>query len=712
MIEEANAKIAELGEKERELKQASEEREAQRRKQAEEDHSARMKQLEEEFEARKDRLDKERAERERLSAKLEKEQAISADAGVLDLLSEMRAAASNSKHNSPRDAVGGGGGSGSGVDAAAAAAGGDAQETQSDILPVIAAAVPSKAKAKATAAAAQKKEKAAMDASPAGVKALKEAEKKNRQLEGNISKLNLKIQDLEKKLDQAQTKAAKELEMMKKRQEKSKGELEKATESLAELEKAHKKLVKEHDASLKELEQAKEAAGKGEQYRAELEKAKTELSEVTKQCKELEGLYKKEQQLRKKYYNQIEDMKGKIRVYARCRPFAKYEKEKNCQQAVKFLDDMSCEVDVGKKGKKEFTFDEVFREDSRQEQIFEGVSHLVQSAVDGYNVCVFAYGQTGSGKTFTMYGKADDENLWGIAPRAMRELYELVDAEKDTLDISVSCYMLELYNDQLVDLLVDKDPKKKNHEPDKKNNLAIKLDAKGVVVVQGAVVRGPCTTFDELYKWNEYGMEQRHVASTAMNAESSRSHLVFSVLVETKNKATGAATLGKLTLVDLAGSERQSKTQAQGDRIKEAMSINKSLSALGDVISALSTGEKFVPYRNNKLTQLLQDGLGGNAKTLMFVNISPADYNAEETATSLQYATRVKTITNDASKAQESAEVHALKKIIADLKKGIQHPDGMEGGLAEQEADPEGEGQDDSQYLEGPSFERQEEADP
>ena len=120
--------------------------------------------------------------------------------------------------------------------------------------------------------------------------------------------------------------------------------------------------------------------------------------------------------------------------------------------------------------------------------------------------------------------------------------------------------------------------------------------------------------------------------------------------------------LGKLTLVDLAGSERQSKTQATGERLKEAKSINMSLSALGDVISALSTGEKFVPYRNNLLTQLLQDGLGGNAKTLMFVNFSPADYNAEETCTSLQYAQRVKTITNSAAKAQESAEIQQLKR--------------------------------------------------
>jgi kinesin family protein C2/C3 len=175
--------------------------------------------------------------------------------------------------------------------------------------------------------------------------------------------------------------------------------------------------------------------------------------------------------------------------------------------------------------------------DSSQPQIFEGVSHLVQSAIDGYNVCIFAYGQTGSGKTFTMYGKRDDQNLWGIAPRAMKELYELIENEKETTDISVSCYMLELYNDQLVDLLIEKEHKKKGQqqqqqETKKDPTLAIKLDSRGVVVVQGALVRGPCNTFDELYKWNELGMDQRHVASTAMNAESSRSHLVFSILIE------------------------------------------------------------------------------------------------------------------------------------------------------------------------------------
>ncbi|CAK4090003.1 unnamed protein product [Aphanomyces euteiches] len=155
-----------------------------------------------------------------------------------------------------------------------------------------------------------------------------------------------------------------------------------------------------------------------------------------------------------------------------------------------------------------------------------------------------------------------------------------------------------------------------------------------------------------------------------MNAESSRSHSVFTILIENFNKTTKQTSVGKLSLVDLAGSERAGKTGATAERLKEAQAINKSLSALGDVISALSTNEKFIPYRNNKLTQLMQDSLGGNAKTLMFVNISPADYNQEETQTSLSYASRVKLITNQANKNSDSEEVAKLKQIIKQLKAG------------------------------------------
>ena len=165
------------------------------------------------------------------------------------------------------------------------------------------------------------------------------------------------------------------------------------------------------------------------------------------------------------------------------------------------------------------------------------------------------------------------------------------------------------------------------------------------------------------------GNKKRKVGSTKMNAASSRSHSILSIVVESTNPS-GKAFFGKLSLIDLAGSERSKKTGATKQQLKEANSINKSLSALGDVIGALTTGADFVPYRNNKLTQLMQDSLGGNAKTLMFVNISPADYNRDETLTSLLYASRVKLITNDAAKTVENEEIKRLKDMIRELKAG------------------------------------------
>ena len=167
-----------------------------------------------------------------------------------------------------------------------------------------------------------------------------------------------------------------------------------------------------------------------------------------------------------------------------------------------------------------------------------------------------------------------------------------------------------------------------------------------------------------------------------MRAGSAGSQSIFSILVEVYNRTTRKTTRGKLSLVDLAGSERASKTGATADRLREAQSINKSLSALGNVISALSTGADFVPYRDNKLTQLMSDSLGGNAKTLMFVNISPASYNEEETQSSLVYASCVKLITNNAEQATESQEVARLKGIIARLKRGDAVDDDEDGGPA------------------------------
>ncbi|RXM30781.1 Kinesin-like calmodulin-binding protein-like [Acipenser ruthenus] len=316
---------------------------------------------------------------------------------------------------------------------------------------------------------------------------------------------------------------------------------------------------------------------------------------------------------------------GKIRVFCRIRPLNKSEEARGSRFVVGCPDEYSVTVDSAR-GLKEFQFDKIFNSTSSQEEVFEDTSRLIQSAVDGYNVCIFAYGQTGSGKTFTMIGDKELKSS-GVMPRAFNRIFHIVEENKTKFDFKVSVYMLELYNERLLDLFVNP-----NEAFNKK--IEIKKDKKGLVFVQGAETKEAASA-EALFALFKQGCMNRHIASTKMNVESSRSHLIIGVTIESTNLTNGSVTYGKLSLVDLAGSERAAKTGAKDEQLKEANSINKSLSALSDVIFALSTEQSFIPYRNNKLTQLMQDSLGGNAKTLMFVNISPADYNAEETVISL-----------------------------------------------------------------------------
>ena len=387
-----------------------------------------------------------------------------------------------------------------------------------------------------------------------------------------------------------------------------------------------------------------------------------ELDETKSQLTVISDQLKKESALRKKYKNELEDLKGNIRVIARCRPMAQYEKDKNCSQVVSFVDETSLKV-ASSRGEKLFEFDSVFNTNSTQEAVFEDTKRLVESCLDGFNVCLFAYGQTGSGKTFTMTGSASQP---GLTPRSIEELFRLVE-EKRHCSIKVKTYFLELYNDILIDLywVLDHKKSKKSVPP----KLDIKIDEKGMVVIPNVVSKDVASTA-ELMQLFTLGNAERHIGATLMNAESSRSHSIFTIVAESFDKTTKRTTIGKLSLVDLAGSERADKTGASAERLKEAQAINKSLSALGNVISALSEGEKFIPYRDNKLTQLMQDSLGGNAKTLMFVNFSPADYNADETVSSLSYAARVKKITNNVSRQAESEEVTKLKNLIKRLQGG------------------------------------------
>ncbi|GAY59462.1 hypothetical protein CUMW_194580, partial [Citrus unshiu] len=404
------------------------------------------------------------------------------------------------------------------------------------------------------------------------------------------------------------------------------------------------------ESHLKELEELREMKEdidrKNEQTAAILKMQGAQLSE-------LEVLYKEEQILRKRYFNTIEDMKGKIRVYCRLRPLNEKEDAEKERYVLTSLDEFTVEHPWKDDKVKQHMYDRVFDGYATQEDVFEDTRYLVQSAVDGYNVCIFAYGQTGSGKTFTIYGSECNP---GITPRAISELFRILKKENNKFSFSLKAYMVELYQDTLVDLLLPRN--------EKRLKLEIKKDSKGMVLVENVTVV-PISTFEEIKSIIQRGSDQRHTSGTQMNEESSRSHLILSIVIESTNLQTQSVARGKLSFVDLAGSERVKKSGSSGNQLKEAQSINKSLSALGDVISALSSGSQHIPYRNHKLTMLMSDSLGGNAKTLMFVNVSPAESNLEESYNSLTYASRVRSIVNDPNKNVSSKEVARLKRLVA-----------------------------------------------
>lgn len=325
-------------------------------------------------------------------------------------------------------------------------------------------------------------------------------------------------------------------------------------------------------AKLKDAEsQAIGLAEKVTQLTEEIEKERSDYVIMEKK-------YKDEMLQRKKLHNIIEDMKGKIRVYCRARPLSQKEQEMGSSSIINMVDEFTVKVET-KHGPKAFAFDAVFGPDSSQEKVFEDTKRLIQSAVDGYNVCIFAYGQTGAGKTFTIQGS---ESNPGIAPRSFVEMMNILDCMTN-YSFSLQCYMVELYLDTISDLLLPKE--------DRKNppHLEIKEDIKGMMYIQ-SVTTHPITTADEARKIFDTGLNNRKTFATMMNDNSSRSHLIFSILIETVNKQTSQRALGKLSFVDLAGSERASKAGTSTERLKEGRAINKSLSALGDVISILASG--------------------------------------------------------------------------------------------------------------------------
>ncbi|KAL0407033.1 UNVERIFIED_CONTAM: Kinesin-like protein KIN-14F [Sesamum latifolium] len=312
-------------------------------------------------------------------------------------------------------------------------------------------------------------------------------------------------------------------------------------------------------------------------------------------------------------FNQVQDLKGTIRVYCRKQ---------------------------GKDARRVFSFNKVFGMNVTQYQIYAETQPLVRSVLDGYNVCIFAYGQTGSGKTYTMSGpNLTTEETWGVNYRALRDLFHISKARIDLIEYEVGVQMIEIYNEQL----------------------------NGLNVPDASLIPVKCT--EDVLDLMRVGQRNRAVGATALNERSSRSHSILTVHVRGKELVSGSILKGCLHLVDLAGSERVDRSEAVGERLKEAQHINRSLSALGDVIAALAQKSSHVPYRNSKLTQVLQDSLGGHAKTLMFVHINPEVNALGETISTLKFAERVATIDLGAAQSnKETSEIRDCKEEISNLK--------------------------------------------
>ncbi|CAL0311838.1 unnamed protein product [Lupinus luteus] len=282
----------------------------------------------------------------------------------------------------------------------------------------------------------------------------------------------------------------------------------------------------------------------------------------------------------------------------------------------------------------------------------------VQEAKDGYNCCTFAYGQTGTGKTFTMEGL---EHNRGVNYRTLELLFKISKERSQTFAYDISVSVLEVYNEQIRDLLATGPASKR---------LEIKQASEGSRPVPG-VIDAKVDNISEVWNVLQAGSNARAVGSNNINEHSSRSHCILCIMVRAKNLMSGECTKSKLWLVDLAGSERLTRTDVQGERLKEAQNINRSLSALGDVISALAAKSSHIPYRNSKLTHLLQDSLGGDSKTLMFVQISPSEQDVSETLSSLNFATRVRGVELGPVKKQiDTGELQKVKTMARTSNEG------------------------------------------
>eukprot|EP00948_MAST-09A_sp_MAST-9A-sp1_P002300 g2300.t1 len=396
----------------------------------------------------------------------------------------------------------------------------------------------------------------------------------------------------------------------------------------------------------------------------------------------------------KRFAETIQKKDECVRVVVRVRPISSKEVDDErvvvvtCEQDVNDAHQGQISLKNPKADEREppklFTFDCVYGPNSKQIDIYEETAApLVEAVLNGYNGTMFAYGQTGAGKSFTMEGKSDVPELRGVIPNSFRHIFNTISNNTDPkVQYLVRASYLEIYNEEIRDLL--------SNNP--KNRLELKENPDTGVYVKdlASFVVKSVSEIDHVMR---AGKKNRSTGATLMNQTSSRSHSIFTIVVEMSEIGDDGKPhfrVGKLNMVDLAGSERQAKTGATGQRLKEATNINMSLSALGNVIYALvDSRSTHVPYRDSKLTRLLQSSLGGNTKTVMCANAGPADYNYDETLSTLRYANRAKNIKNkprinedpkDAMLRTFKEEIENLKRQLDQAKQGI--PIGGPGGAA------------------------------
>ncbi|KAI2507836.1 hypothetical protein MHU86_6616 [Fragilaria crotonensis] len=413
------------------------------------------------------------------------------------------------------------------------------------------------------------------------------------------------------------------------------------------------------------------------------------LDDIVTALRALESKSNMQREYNAQLLSKILSLQGNIQVCCRIRPLRLNEIESGAKNNVEAFSETELGCFDNRQSKwKPFAFDKVWGPDQTQRNIFRDVEPLALSVVDGFNACIFAYGQTGSGKTYTMEGTAEN-NEYGISYRTIQKIFNLLNlraqqqkaasnlsGESKAFTFKLRLGMLEIYNDEIYDLLAahstagssKADQKREAKKAGVKATLDIRRSADGRIEVPG-LLKEPVNSIDDVMSLLSRGNASRATAATNLNEHSSRSHMVLLVDVESGLEGEPSNN-GILYLVDLAGSERVRNSQVEGEQLKEATHINKSLSALGNVMEALDRKASHIPYRDSKLTYLLQDAVGGNSRTMMVVAVCPTDVSHDESVHALQFATRVRRIQIGAAQRNVTSKnlEETVKALAAELK--------------------------------------------